>query len=254
MKTEWDYTDLAKGYLKRPDYADQAIDEIISKAGIGIGFGARVCDVGAGVGHLTLMLADRGLDVTAVEPNDAMRSLGQERTADRKNIQWFEGVGEDTGQPDQVFDLVTFGSSFNVTDHTRSLKETSRILKPNAWCAMMWNHRDLTDPVQAEIEKIIQGHIPNYNYGSRREDQSSVISASGLFGPVNQFERSVVHYQNVDDVIEAWRSHGTLHRQAGDQFQNIISRIETLLHNEATDSLAIPYTTRVWMAQLKPDA
>ncbi len=249
MKTEWDYTELAKGYLKRPNYADQAIDEIISKAGVG--FGARACDVGAGVGHLTLMLADRGLDVTAIEPNDAMRSLGKERTADRKNIHWFEGVGEDTGQPEHVFDLVTFGSSFNVTNHTRSLKETSRILKPNAWCAMMWNHRDLADPVQAKIEQIIQANIPGYTYGTRRQDQSEVISASGLFGPVHRIERSVIHYQNVDDVIEAWRSHGTLHRQAGDKFHQIVDRIEQMLRSETADSLAIPYTTRVWMAQLK---
>ena len=25
MKTEWDYTDLAAAYVKRPDYSDQAI-------------------------------------------------------------------------------------------------------------------------------------------------------------------------------------------------------------------------------------
>ena len=30
----------------------------------------KVCDIGAGVAHLTLMLADRDYDVVAVEPND----------------------------------------------------------------------------------------------------------------------------------------------------------------------------------------
>jgi hypothetical protein len=28
MKTEWDYTALADAYLKRPDYADEAIDAL----------------------------------------------------------------------------------------------------------------------------------------------------------------------------------------------------------------------------------
>lgn len=35
MKTEWDYTNLADAYLKRPDYAETALEKmlIISKMG-----------------------------------------------------------------------------------------------------------------------------------------------------------------------------------------------------------------------------
>ena len=29
MKTEWDYTELAAAYLKRPDYAQTAIDKML---------------------------------------------------------------------------------------------------------------------------------------------------------------------------------------------------------------------------------
>lgn len=28
MKTEWDYTNLAEAYLKRPEYAKEAIDKM----------------------------------------------------------------------------------------------------------------------------------------------------------------------------------------------------------------------------------
>ena len=34
MKTEWDYTDLADAYLKRPDYAQNAIDKMLTTAEI----------------------------------------------------------------------------------------------------------------------------------------------------------------------------------------------------------------------------
>ena len=34
MKTEWDYTNLADAYLKRPDYAQNAIDKMIAQAGL----------------------------------------------------------------------------------------------------------------------------------------------------------------------------------------------------------------------------
>lgn len=249
MKTEWDYTDLAEAYLKRPDYSDSAIDEMIALAGIAAG--SPVCDVGAGVAHLTLKLAERNMSVVAVEPNDAMRGLGIKRTADLDNVCWFEGTGEETGQPSDNFAMVTFGSSFNVTDRARALQETKRLLKPRGWFAAMWNHRDLDDPIQKAIEDIIKAAIPEYGYGTRREDQTEVIDASGLFGKVHYIEGSVEHRQTVPDVVEAWRSHATLHRQAGDKFYGIIDEIEKMLHASGRQEIVIPYTTRLWTAQLK---
>ena len=33
MKTDWDYTDLAEAYLKRPDYSEEAIDKMLALSG-----------------------------------------------------------------------------------------------------------------------------------------------------------------------------------------------------------------------------
>src|SRR3954449_4712943 len=101
MKTEWDYTVLADAYLKRPDYSEAAIDELLGVARVTNG--TAVCDVGAGVAHLTLMLAARGCAVTAVEPNDAMRANGVARTSAFSHVRWHEGTGERTGKADASF-------------------------------------------------------------------------------------------------------------------------------------------------------
>jgi 16S rRNA A1518/A1519 N6-dimethyltransferase RsmA/KsgA/DIM1 with predicted DNA glycosylase/AP lyase activity len=77
MKTDWDCTALADAYLKRPDYADAAIDSMLSIAGVIKK--SRVCDVGSGVAHLTLMLAARKYDVASVEPSNAMRVNERQR-------------------------------------------------------------------------------------------------------------------------------------------------------------------------------
>lgn len=249
MKTEWDYTTLADAYLKRPDYADAAIDAMLSIAGAEQG--DKFCDVGAGVAHLTLMLAARGLDVTAVEPNDAMRANGIKRTAELSNVKWHEGTGEATGQTTQAFDMVTFGSSFNVCDRQQALKETARILKPRGWFACMWNHRNLEDPIQARIEAIIKDRVPGYGYGTRREDQTAVIDASELFGPVVHLDARVIHEQNIEECLEAWRSHATLERQAGANFHEVISAIDDYLKGLKTPSIQIPYSTNIWVAQLR---
>lgn len=249
MKTEWDYSTLADAYLKRPDYADAAIDAMLSIAGAERG--DAFCDVGAGVAHLTLMLAARGLDVVAVEPNDAMRANGIKRTVDLTNVRWHEGTGEATGQTSEAFDMVTFGSSFNVCDRQRALKETARILKPRGWFACMWNHRYLEDPIQARIEAIIKDRVQGYGYGTRREDQTAVIDASALFGPVVHLDARVIHEQTIEECLVAWRSHATLERQAGAKFHEVISAIEDYLKSLDTASIQIPYSTNIWVAQLR---
>lgn len=247
MKTEWDYTKLADAYLKRPDYAESVIDRMIETAGMEQG--GTVCDIGAGAAHLTIKLAERGLKVCAVEPNDAMRSNGIRRTTQFADVSWFEGVGEHTGMDDSAFDLVTFGSSFNVCDRQMALKETARILKSSGWFACMWNHRDLEDPLQQEIESILKRHIENYSYGTRREDQTGVIEESGLFGNVIYLEGSVIHEISSEDFIEGWKSHGTVYRQSLEKFSLINDDIKKLVESLDTKMLKVPYTTRVWMAQ-----
>ncbi len=249
MKTEWDYTKLADAYLKRPDYSDDAIDAMIKAAGIKDG--DMVCDIGAGVAHLTLMLAQKNFNVIAVEPNDAMRNNGIKRTEAFKNVSWFEGTGENTGQSSESFDLVTFGSSFNVCDRLEALKESFRLLKPDGWFACMWNNRNLDDPIQSNIENIIKNNIKNYNYGTRREVQTPVINSSGLFKSVIHISSDIKHKQNIDECVKAWNSHATLERQAGESFGKIISEIEKYLIELNTSAIDISYTTNIWLSQRK---
>jgi len=249
MKTEWDYSTLANAYLKRPDYSDAAIDAMLSIAAAEKG--DEFCDVGAGVAHLTLMLAARGLDVVAVEPSDAMRANGVKRTDKLSNVQWHEGTGEETGQGEHAFEMVTFGSSFNVCDRQLALRETARILKPKGWFSCMWNHRQLDDKIQFNIEAIIKQRVSNYGYGTRREDQTTVIEESGLFGPVVHLDSLVVHEQSIAECVEAWKSHATLERQAGGAFLDVIRDIESYLYSLNAEKIQIPYATNIWVAQLK---
>lgn len=249
MKTEWDYTLLADAYLKRPDYSGAAVDAMLKIAGMQKG--DSCCDVGAGVAHLTLMLAAKGIEVVAVEPNDAMRANGIKRTKHLKNVKWVEGKGENLGLPSKSFKIVTFGSSFNVCNTSQALKEAARVLVKNGWIVCMWNHRQLDDPIQADIEEIIKINVLNYGYGTRRENQTPIIDASQLFGVVTHLDSKVVHEQTIDECVEAWRSHATLARQAGSKFKSVIQDIEKYLIGLQIERIQIPYTTNIWMAQLR---
>lgn len=239
---EWDYTERAAAYDRRAEYSGQALDRLVAS----IGAGARLAEIGAGTGKLTVQLLRRGFTVDAVEPNDAMRVFGIRNTSGLP-VTWRDGTGERTGLPDASYEAALFGSSFNVVDQAATLREVSRILRPKGWFGCMWNHRDLDDALQRRIEALIVRHIPGYDYGKRREDPSQVIVDSSLFGPVQAIEDAFVAHFDRKDFIEAWRSHATLARQADGQFAAIIDEIAAII---PTSPVAVPYVTRIWFAQL----
>lgn len=244
-KLDWDYSKLAGYYDKRAPYAEDAVDVLLEA--VDAEPATPVADIGAGTGKLTVALARRGLTVSAVEPNDEMRKYGIQNT-EGMPVSWSSGTGEETGLPDSSFRLATFGSSFNVLDRSRALAEVKRILVPQGWFACMWNHRNLNDSIQSDVEQIIKDHVSDYAYGTRREDQTEVLEESALFREINKVEAGFTVVVELDDYIEAWRSHGTLARQAGQRFAEVIDAIRLRLEGMVT--LEVSYTTRVWYAQL----
>lgn len=244
-RVTWDYSALAESYVARPAYAAEAVDEIVSVAGVGQG--ERCCDVGAGTGKLTTALLDRGLQVDAVEPNAAMRAIGLDVTAARL-VTWFDATAEATGLASGAYPLVAFGSSFNVVCRRRALEEAARLLRPDGWFACLWNHRELNDPMQLEIQAAIARIVPGFAHGARREDQTEVIARSGLFEAIAPFAYRVVYTVDAHTWAEGWRSHATLARQAGERFDPVVDEIRRIV-TAGGDEVQVPYVTRGWLAR-----
>lgn len=247
----WDYTQVARAYLKRPAYAPAAIDALVRHAALAPA--SVVADVGAGTGNLALPLLERGLRVVAIEPNEAMRRLGEARTATQAHVRWTAARAEAMLLPDRSCDAVTFGSSFNVVDRLRAVVECGRVVRPGGWIACVWNHRRLDDPLQAAIEGAIRERVPGYSHGSRRADPSGALEAGGLFGDVHAIAAGVVHEVCRADFLEAWRSHLTLRRQAGAGFPAVLDAIDRVVAARAPAVIEVPYVTRAWLARRRQD-
>lgn len=237
---EWDYSALAAHYNQRAPYAPAAIDALLRE--LALPAGARVVDIGAGTGRLSLPLRQRGLAVTAVEPNAAMRAVGE-----RDGLDYVAARGETTGLADAAFDLASYGSSFNVMPAQAALVEAARLLRGNGYIALMWNHRDLDDPLQQAVEQAIRRHVPSYGYGSRRKDPSEEIRRSGLFGPARHLDHAFVHHSPRDAFLDGFRAHATLLRQAGDKAGTVLQDIAAVLGTAA--EVIVPFHTRIWWAQ-----
>ncbi|MFA6035794.1 MAG: methyltransferase domain-containing protein [Candidatus Micrarchaeia archaeon] len=248
---EWDYTQHAKYYDYRPNYSPKAIARLCSHVKPGKG-GYVVADIGAGTGNLSMLLKDNVGKIIAVEPNDAMREIGIAKTKQFANIVWRVGTGEETGLETGSIDWITFGSSFNTTDRDRTLKESHRVLKKGGYFTCMWNNRDLEEPTQKRIEQIITEVVPEYEHGTRREQQADVIIGSKLFNHLYYLEEPQQVEMPLDRYIEAWKSvknkYWDLDTEAGRKtFQKILDK----MHAEfgKVKALKLTYITKIWTAQ-----
>ncbi|MCW8140631.1 MAG: methyltransferase domain-containing protein [Planctomycetota bacterium] len=254
VQAEWDYSEHAAWYRFRPNYAPAAIDRVVERVGPWRRAGFITADVGAGTGNLSVLLLERRVaPIVAVEPNAAMRALGQAATASQPVV-WTVGTGEATGLADAAVDWFAMGSSFNTTRREECLREAARVLRPGGWFTCLWNNRELEgDPVQREVEAIIRRHVPDYAHGTRREDQTSVIAESGLFEPPAYDEAAQEVSRTVDEYLGAWRSvKNPFWDVATAEGRALLERIERDVRAAlGARPITLLYRTRSWSARLR---
>lgn len=97
-------------------------------------------DLGAGTGLLTRALVAQGHRVTAVEPDDLMRTKLVSATPGVAAA--LAGTAEAIPVPNASADLITGGQSFHWFDREKAMPEIHRVLRPSGVLAPVWNVRD----------------------------------------------------------------------------------------------------------------
>src|SRR5690606_36647496 len=133
-------------------YPPALIDAILG----GLDAPIRAADVGAGTGISARALAQRGVEVVAVEPNAAMRAAA----APHPRVTWREGTADDTGLPDGAVDLVLVAQAFHWFDPPGALREFHRILRPGGRLAI-----GLEPP---QPDRSVHPRLPRRAGGDRR--------------------------------------------------------------------------------------
>ena len=101
--------------------------------------GLRIVDLGAGTGILTAQLAGLGADVTAVEPDERMRSEFRRRLP---SVPLLAGSAEDIPLPDGSADAVLCGQAMHWFNLDVALPEIARVLTGGGVLAGLWNDDD----------------------------------------------------------------------------------------------------------------
>lgn len=250
-----DFTSLAENYAKyRPGYSEAVLKALLDYTEARRP-GFQAVDVGAGTGLWTKMLADAGLKMWAVEPNDSMREQGIQYTQG-SSVSWRAGSAEQTGLAEASVDWLTMASSFHWADLEKALAEFHRVIRPYGYLTVLWNPRNIEgNPLHEQIENLLYSMIPDLKRVSSGASKHARNYYQELVS-TNQFE-DVVFFEALHQIemskeryLGAWRSVNDVQRQAGPElFEKVMDAIAEVI--APLDSVGVPYKTRAWTARRK---
>lgn len=167
----------------RPDYAPEAVRWALEPAP-----GTRVLDLGAGTGKLTSMLAGLGLNVVAVEPDEAMLARLRGKLPSVKAV---PGNAEALPLADASVDAVLVGQALHWFDMNLAGPEIWRVLAPGGVLAGLWNLDDDRVPWVAGLDEAAGGAgsamLSQWHHDDH-EAHFATLSLPDYFGPVERAE------------------------------------------------------------------
>jgi SAM-dependent methyltransferase len=128
----------------------------------GEGVRRRAVEVGAGTGKATVDVATRGLEVTAVEPDEGMAAVLRRHIAGLGAVRvvpsGFEAFDPGLGG----FDLVYSGQAWHWVDPVQRWTKAAETLRPGGGLALFWHRTRWADgdPVRAELDDIYRRVAP----------------------------------------------------------------------------------------------
>ncbi len=238
------FSDRATGYTKhRPGYPQAAIDFILDE--FTIKDKILAADIGAGTGISSILLANKGINVIAIEPNAAMRN------ASSSSVEFRDGTAESTNLPNASVDLVTSFQAFHWFNAESSLLEFKRILKPDGRLALVWNDLDLNDEFSASYKRLVRS-VSDNSTPEQLWTAVKPLQESSLF--TNFRSQSFFHKREFDlsKLIGLVKSISWFPNEAEVQ-QQIFSQLQNLCEyfGDENGLVYLIYRTSVHLAEVK---
>lgn len=142
----------------RPSYPHEALDHIVSTL-CGTKGVSRVCELGAGTGKFTEVMAGKIIKETrckeyiATEPSEDFRRALMDRGL--PDVTVLEGTGESIPASDGSMDFVFVAQAFHWMANEQCLKEINRVLRQGGTLVCIWNAVDIRVKWLEKLEEIL---------------------------------------------------------------------------------------------------
>jgi len=119
----------------RPTYPESVFEDIVALAGLTPG--GRVVEVGPGTGKATAPLAERGLEIVAVEPGAHLAAVARRNLAAFPNVEIVQTTFEEWAPARAGFDAVVAFTAFHWIDPAVRYEKSISLLAPNGALAVV---------------------------------------------------------------------------------------------------------------------
>lgn len=233
----------------RPAYPDEAVAALIDAARSARGADAsgqsgplRAADIGAGTGKMSELLARAGFLVDAVEPSEAMRA----QASSIEGVTWHDGVAEQTGLPNGLYDIVVFAQSWHWVDSERAGLEVERILAPGGALGIVWNQMDVSIPWVHRLTRIMRsGDV-------HRPDKPP--TPGGGFAPMTLTQVAWEDRMTPEEILTLGTTRSSYIRSSEAGRARMQANLRWYLYEHLGyapgETVTIPYATLVWLTHL----
>jgi len=221
----------------RPDYPSEILSWLERHAGVGPE--AVVLDLAAGTGKLTRGLMVLGARVVAVEPVAGMRRALREALP---GVPAVAGVAQALPLRSGTVDVVTVAQAFHWFATEAAVRDVHRVLSRSGHLAVVWNRRDLGDPLQATLGHLMapwRGGTPSHDTGEWRRAVERGVGAE-LFAPTAEAHVPWRQILDVDGVVARVASVSFVAALAGPERARLLDDVAAAA-GAYPSPLALPY-------------
>jgi SAM-dependent methyltransferase len=167
----------------RPSYPGEAVAWFVDR--LGIRPGRRVCDLAAGTGKFTRLLAGAGADLVALEPVAGMREIYLSLVPE---VPMIAGTAEALPFADESLDAATAAQAWHWFDHDRAIGELRRTLRRGGRLGLVWNARDRSEPWVNEVWTVMDRVERRAPWREHDDWRDSAFRDMPGFGPLERAE------------------------------------------------------------------
>ena len=230
----------------RPGYPPEAVTWVAAE--LGLREGRTVLDLGAGTGKLTRQLVQSGARVIAVEPGDAMRAE-LERAVPAAEV--LRGAAERIPLPDGSVDAIAIGQAFHWFRQDETIPELRRVIRSGGGVALLWNERDVEDPLQRSVSDLIAPFVPAGRPGPgewRLDLVTGPLAESALFGHLEKRRFRFVQQLDADALADRVGSMSFVAAAPAEERRALEAELRGLVERHS-GRVDFPYVTRVFVSR-----
>lgn len=221
----------------RRGYPGELVDAACSIAGVHRG--SRVLEVGCGTGKLTVALAERSLQIDAVDPGPKLMAIARARVRDAP-VRFHLTRFEDVELPARTFEAVFSATAFHWVDPDLSWSKVARLLRPGGVLALLTHigafetlfGRLVDSLLKTDPDLVATWHdMPSEVERAARDPEAVWSGAEARFGNISE--------------LWAWITNRELARpEAAELFDDVrLERLDIELDETADELIALLRTT-----------